>query len=135
MNKRRLLRLADLLEADAANKEGVKFELAGWGVNRKGGPAVIGCQTTACAVGLAVLSGAFKRAGLRNASAAPYEIVPAIGTIKGYNAVAILFEIDYLTAAWLFSEGSYPTRKQRGANAERYVAKRIRDFVAGKIAP
>jgi len=72
MNKRRLLKLADLLEADAKNKKGVKFDLGTWGNLNEGTPEeeVISCGTTACAAGLAAMSGAFKKEGLG------YRLVP-----------------------------------------------------------
>ena len=77
MNKRRLLKLADLLEADAENKTGVQFDLKGWGHSHDDDtPVAVSCGTTACAMGLAVLSGAFADAGLCNA-VAPWRGNPA----------------------------------------------------------
>lgn len=81
MNKRRLLKLADLLEEDAANAKGVKFDLRVVACHAKkhkeaptspyddgryfrpGERPTLDCGTAAGAVGLAVLSGAFKRQG------------------------------------------------------------------------
>src|SRR5580704_5650057 len=63
MNKRRLLKLADLLEADAKNKKGIQFDYHHWGsVGNREEP--LSCGTSACALGLAAISGAFTRAGL-----------------------------------------------------------------------
>lgn len=87
MNKERLLRLADLLEADAANPNGVKFDLRGWAIPSKHLSAwdnlfdfkdenpdlkffgedeevKVNCGTAACAMGLAAISGAFLSDGL-----------------------------------------------------------------------
>lgn len=74
--KRRLLKLADMLEADAKNKKRIKFDLdfvgepssgeermAHWVGKIKWKPEV-SCGTTACAMGLASISGEFKKAGL-----------------------------------------------------------------------
>ena len=56
MNKKRLLKLADLLEADAKNKKGIKFDY--WATANLADPKEpISCGTSACAMGLAALSG------------------------------------------------------------------------------
>ncbi len=74
-----LLRFADLLEADANNPEGVKFDLGAWAqdsrldLNKMSPDEVeqllypttietvpVNCGTAACALGLAAISGAFK---------------------------------------------------------------------------
>jgi hypothetical protein len=61
MNKRRLLKLADLLVANAHNSKGMRFDLDHWGVFRgHKRPRKLDCQTTGCALGLAAMSGAFK---------------------------------------------------------------------------
>jgi hypothetical protein len=135
MNKRRLLKLADLLEADAKNKKGIKFDLNGWGDCSDGEEVSLSCGTAACAMGLAVLSGAFKRAGLANASYDKSSILPAIGIQTGFDAARVLFDISWDDACFLFYAGNYPHTKSRGAAGEVYVAKRIRDFVAGKVSP
>lgn len=135
MNKKRLLKLADLLEADAKNKKGVKFDLAIWGRSYIGGLSM-SCGTVACAVGLAVLSGAFKRAGLTNFHKYPetFSVCPEFDGSTGFDAVNKLFNIKIQESAFLFDAGAYPDDKHRGAVAERFVAKRIRDFVAGKVS-
>jgi hypothetical protein len=136
MNKRRLLKLADLLEADAKNKKGIKFDY--WTTAKvEEAKDPISCGTSACAMGLAAISGAFKREGLG------YRLPPAnlseiIFTWKGrktdYDKAAILlFDISDDEANLLFLPGR--TTETRGAVAERQVAKLIRDFVAGKVAP
>lgn len=136
MNKKRLLKLADLLEADAKNEKGIKFDLSTWGRADEGVPT-ISCGTTACAIGLAVVSGAFKRAGLSNM----YEdgsdrICPQFEGTWGFEAAGKLFGIPTRHAEFLFSEDYYPrSRPATGAAGERLVANRIRDFVAGKVSP
>jgi hypothetical protein len=130
MNKRRLLKLAELLETDAKNKKGIKFDMSTWGeVDNPDKP--ISCGTSACAMGLAAMSGAFKRAGLG------YKIdgfgsltVNMNGKGDGIYSAEKLFDITSDEAEFLFiwTEGE-------GAKGERAVAKLIRNFVAGKVGP
>lgn len=137
MNRRRLLKLADLLEADAKNKKGVKFDIGTWGRSEDGeAPVSVSCGTVACAMGLAVVSGAFKRAGLTNLldDENPARICPAHKGESGFGAAVSLFDIQYKDAAFLFDGDYYPPSKSTGAVGERFVAKRIRDFVAGKVS-
>ena len=84
-------------------------------------------------MGLACLSGAFKRAGL--AYDLYYDTIQL--TYKdvhcGYlRAAVLLFAISSEQAQFLFNPVSY-NGNQQGAKGERVVARRIRDFVAGKI--
>ncbi len=133
MNKKRLLKLADLLEADAKNKKGIKFDLGLFGeVGDQGNP--LSCGTTACALGLAALSGAFKRQGMSFEIEEEGCLVPKFGKATDFKAGAKLFDIEQQTSVWLFHPAYYfgPTE---GAAGERAVAKRIRNFVAGKEVP
>jgi hypothetical protein len=128
MHKRRLLKLADLLEADAKNKKGVKFDMGNWGwTDDAKNP--LSCGTSACAMGLAALSGKFKRAGLTYKFHGPALHFCWNGRdIDGIEAAEQLFEIDS-SDAWDFflpKEGE----PDEGAKAERALAKRIRKFVA-----
>lgn len=135
MNKKRLLRLADLLEADAKNKKGVKFDLGTWGRSTdEDVPAIVSCGTTACAMGLAAISGRFKRAGLFNKYGdGSWSILPAMKSgALGLDAAVELFDIRTRDAEFLFLENEYPRGKTEGAIGERFVAKRIRKFVADK---
>lgn len=145
MNKKRLLKLADLLEADAKNKKGIKFDIYTlgrasqyWDDNgdRIEFDAAIDCGTIACAMGLAAISGEFKRAGLS------YRIDDQhiVTTFKGRKmefdlAAKRLFDISLREAEFLFTPAPYPENKREGAAGERFVAKRIRDLVEGKIGP
>lgn len=136
---KRLLKLADLLMADARSNKGIKFDFSDWGhVKHKfagllpGNRAPVSCATTACAMGLAAVSGAFKRQGL------DHEVVGGFlrFTIKGehvygHYAARQLFGIPPNDAAWLFTAG-HPGRG-KGPAAERAVAKRLRDYVAGRV--
>lgn len=129
MNKRRLLKLAGLLEANAKNKKGVRFNLTTWGfVEDEEQP--ISCGTTACAMGLAAVSGAFARQGLK--CRIRYGGID-IGFGRRWDpmiAARRLFEIDDHEASRLFiSTGGLCAIT--GAAGELAVAKRIRDFVAG----
>lgn len=137
MNKRRLLKLADLLEADAKNKKGIKFDLETWGYanNDDDAPVSHSCGTTACAVGLAVVSGAFKRSGLKNYFEGGSSICPEFEGKNEWPAVRAFFGLSFGEDEFLFSDHRYPVGKTIGAIGERYVAKRIRDFVAGKVSP
>jgi hypothetical protein len=140
MNKSRLLKLAKLLEADAKNPEGARFDLGVWATaeDRDRFPRPqnfkrLDCNTTACAVGLACLSGAFRADGLRWASDPDdNNIRPMFKRYTGFTAVEKFFGIDNDAAIHLFASSSYWNNDQptRGHQAELAVAKRIREFVA-----
>jgi hypothetical protein len=130
MNKRRLLKLADLLEADAKNKKGVRFHMHGWGyVTDPENP--ISCGTKACAMGLAAISGTFKRAGLT-----PHLEESSIRfrwkgrKIDGFTAAEKLFGISPEASDYFFAPSDEIVE---GAADERRLARRIRRFVAGKL--
>jgi hypothetical protein len=128
MNKARLLKLADLLEADAANPKGLKFEWGDWGtVTDPKKP--VSCGTQACAMGLAALSGTFKRQGLGYRYGENGLEITFNGAYGPLRAAIQLFKIDSFAAHDLFIPGVALTR---GKKAERMVARRIRNFVAGK---
>lgn len=146
MNKRRLLKLADLLEADAGNRRGVRFNLGtvierGKLPSKDSATVPMTCGTQACAMGLAALSGEFKRQGLSydidRSYGELYIHTTMYGIVSDYDdAASVLFDIAGEEANFLFSPHRYPENMNLlGAKAERFVAKRIRDFVAGKVAP
>lgn len=134
----RLLKLADLLVADAGKKKGIKFDLSFWGyVENQEEP--LSCGTQACAAGLAAISGAFKRQGLS------YEIVGTSRielTLDGYYpdlhhrfnksflVARDFFGLTDRQAEFLFTPNDYPDHICAEAASERFVAKRIRNFVA-----
>lgn len=146
MHKQRLLKLAALLEADAENNNGIKFDLEHWArpatfmgfrsvwfKKTKVEKIPVNCNMAACAIGLAVLSGAFHEDGLQGELRADGYLLP---TYKGWShwyAVRQFFGLDHSIADFLFHSDHYKVRK--GKRAELAVAERIRDFVAGKTAP
>ena len=152
VGRRRLLKLAGLLEADAKNKKGIKFDLGTWAkpasldygaqyasAKEATAPAY-DCGTAACAVGLALVSGAFVREGLTIAAKKwslyrtdDFIAVPKFGRLREFSAVNKFFALTKDQSGFLFQPYAY--RNTKGAAAERAVAKRIRDFVAGKAAP
>ena len=134
MNKRRLLKLAKLLRADAKNKKGIKFDLSVWGIVPLGEPVKLDCNTTACAVGLAVLSGAFKREGLGCTITANIPM-PTYRGECGFRAVEEFFGIPEWLALHLFHKEEYPPAKRQGAVGERAVATRIEGLCSRKTAP
>lgn len=142
MHAERLLKLADLLEADAKNERGVKFDLSTWGYvidadgTEKPTSIKVDCGTSACAIGLACISGAFKADGLTyrilpKARAGGNNIEPRCGKLRDFEAVTYFFDITTSEAFRLFLDSSYD--EWRGSKGELKVAKRIRDFVAGKV--
>lgn len=149
MKKARLMRLVKLLRKDASNKKGVKFDLETWGWcsdrqqplwdSTTANLLPVSCGTTACAMGLAALSGEFEKEGLfatyieewNGVSLVP-ELVskdPGLDNSQGFSAAARLFGIRYDVADWLFSPSYYQSRQRKGAKGERAVADRIAKFV------
>ena len=139
MNSERLLKLADLLEKDAKAKKGIKFDIGVWGFNKKKTKKLpVSCGTTACAVGLACLSGVFAAEGLTYKVAREtypghgtgYFIDPVFGGERGFEAAANFFGLEERTTRKLFSPHYYNKGKgTKGAKGEREVALRIRHFV------
>lgn len=151
MNKERLLKLADLLEADAANPNGLKFDLGYWGIDArqaeadsyekkqelqdlghcftKGQPVPVDCGTAACAVGLAALSGAFAPEGFTYQLTSMGDVEPVYEEDTTWGAVERFFDLTDAQSTRLFMSSSYPESK--GAVAELAVAKRIRGLCDG----
>lgn len=141
--RKRLLQLADLLEKDASNKKGMKFDMGSWGEitgdHTLDNP--LSCGTQACAMGLAALSGVFKRAGLgyelRKIDSEYYSVEIFFRQrgrkliVGGTSSASRLFGIPQDHANWLFTD--WPENCREGARGERIMAKRLRDYVAGKI--
>jgi hypothetical protein len=145
---KRLLKLADLLEEDADNPNGMKFNMGVWGKTKVDGKLGVDCGTQGCAMGLAALSGIFKRQGLRYRYEQTYDpTTPWNHDAKEILEMAI-FHVDHpeddelIAAAYLFGitmqdadylftpDGKNPTT---GKKAERRTAQKIREFVAGKL--
>lgn len=140
--RKRLLKLADLLEKDAKNRKGIQFDMGTWGVTKKDPKDPVSCGTQACAMGLAALSGAFESAGLTG------ELVPdsAWGpsrkrfhvefrfdgqVVEGEEAAAELFGMSVVDASALF--GDWPKDIKKGAVAEKKMAARLRNYVNGEV--
>lgn len=142
IRKRRLLKLADLLEYNAKNRKGAKFDMGTWGrVDDANAEPEMSCGTTCCALGLAAISGTFKRAGLgfeihKDNTTSPIQIIyrnPKTGRkLRGdaLDAATKVFHITRYEAEHLFIPMSYPCgffeSGTTGAKVERKVAKRIR---------
>lgn len=129
MRTDRLLRLAALLEEDAANDKGIKFDLGQWAeVTDPDNP--VSCGTQGCAIGLALVSGIFKDEGFGSQFQRQYHptyLPPGWqkgNAIGGWSAIQAFFEIDHDQAIELFLMDSYVIVK--GAEAELEVADRIR---------
>lgn len=167
MHKDRLLKLVDLLERDAKNPEGVRFDLGTWaapsekferfrgiyfaaddlGVDGDEGRSnvpvspdklpKVSCGTTACALGLAMLSGEFAEWGLGGSAdvegSGDVQLNPSCNGEYGFAAGAELFGISEADSMYLFDPPSYGDDTPREAEGELLVAQRIRDFVNGFI--
>ena len=140
MQKQRLLKLADLLEADANNPKGMKFDLRPIAIKADGREFSPGdvpkldCGTVGCALGLAAISGAFKDKGF-SFYINEFGFWPKYKGRAAREAAESFFGIDGNESCWLFIATSYPRHKRDGKAGELAVAKRIRDFVAGKAWP
>jgi hypothetical protein len=146
MNTERLLKLADLLEADANNEKGVSFDLTAWARKRVGstgefsncsfdiGEVVpVDCSTAACAWGLAAISGKFAADGVGYRVSIIGVLTPTFDGKTDYEAAETFFEIGYRQTAFLFDPEYYPETKLKGRDGELFVAQRIRDLAAGQV--
>lgn len=139
-HKKRLLKLADLLMKDARNKKGIKFDMRTWGVV-KDPETPMSCGTSACAMGLAALSGAFSKAGLRYRISSMFGLQIFVGDndILGdaIRSAEIVFGLTNHQAVRLFMpDGRGAGPNVTGAAAEIKKAKQIRHFVkTGEIKP
>lgn len=118
----RLTRMADMLEREAKRGHW-RIDLNHWG-----------CGTIACAMGLAVATGEFKKEGLCSWLGDDY--TPAIHISgdplkdpSGFEAIRLLFDIDHDTAYYFFSAIQYPVHIRNGQKAVDEVVRRIRAFV------
>jgi len=146
-----MLRGAELLEADAVNPEGIKFNLNVWAADasvdlskpfsqvpqikqyKEDTVIPVNCGTQACAFGLFVLSGAFKKEGLtyqiRDGRLVPV-MTTALFTVDNWNAAMQLFDLAEEQAFELFNSDKYPIYQRTGAIAELAVATRMRKMAA-----
>ncbi len=156
-----LRRLSALLRKDAADPKGVQFDLGFWAA-----PSVselpsrcfatdditkvkLDCGTTACAMGLAALSGEFSEEGLTcmfqasTADGMGYALFPQMLSTgaANFDAAAQLFELTFQAAQYLFDPEEYGHRSgyrnpdfpgeyvPRGAVGELFGADRIDAFI------
>lgn len=145
MNTERLLKLADLLEADANNEKGVSFDLGAWIQKRNpsgefttsgfvyGEVVPVNCNTAACAWGLAAISGAFADDGVSYTIDGYDRLIPTFLDKRYFVAAAYFFEISESESGFLFDPDFYPESKLRGRDGELFVAARIRELAAGKV--
>jgi hypothetical protein len=139
-----LLKLADMLEADAVKTDGLTFNMSMWAepTNKVGvcgekflegiQTIPISCGTSGCAMGLAALSGQFPGLGWR-LWGKDNEFIPVFEDgsgreREGFEAAMDTFGLSYAQTIHLFDPSSYINT--RGAAAENEVADRIRDMVA-----
>ena len=134
-----MTRLADLLMKNSRNKKGLFFNYGDWGSVEDGKKPGMNCGTSACALGLAAISGKFPGLGyaidrssnnitLDTNLRKPGEYLtnPEIG--------ALYFDLTDEESCHIFG-GGIETEDSIGAKAERAVAKAIRKFVKGKYKP
>lgn len=141
--KKRLLRLAKLLRKDAKCKTGIKFNMGDWGstedVDTKIG---MNCGTQACALGLAAISGEFKRDGLSFKTTADSPFCDPVNTVdftyKGRECNAIeaamaTFDIPQCVADYIFGGDATVRTNGEGAKAEIEMAEIIEGVCKGKL--
>jgi len=132
----RLSRLATLLENNKAAALGLEFNLSEWteGKVKTEGPFWNRrkniCHTSACAVGLACLSGEFATDNLMF-DASETSIEPCYAGHKSWKAIEAFFGLTETEARHLFHERAYDGATI-GHQAELNVAKRIRALIAKK---
>jgi len=138
--RRRLLKLAKLLEANAKNKKGCRFDYGDWGsIEDPYQKPGLNCGTTACALGLAAISGKFPGLGYK-IGRGNYSIMIRLAgrgnrDLGNFQIGAKYFGITMEQSHYLFSEALSEVGNlgsSGGAKAERAVAKAIKRFVAGK---
>lgn len=135
MNEDRIQRFILLLEADRVNPTGVKFDMDWWcrpakatsinGYIDKVIQPDISCNTNACALGLAAISGVFKDEGLTYEQSGG-QLVPIFGNMRDFDAGAAFFGIGPMEAGALFDPYYYPAALRQGAAAEQEVVNRLR---------
>jgi|SRR5882724_3271763 len=145
MRTDRLLKLANLLETDATNPQGVKFDLNGWAkpaymswsteedfYDRQTETVPVNCGTSACALGLAAISGIFKDEGFSFTISPIGILVPFFKdvTTMGFDAAEEFFEITTHQSYQIFDPNYYPEAEKTGSIGELAVAARIRTLVA-----
>ena len=132
MNRERLSRLATLLEG-YRDRDAPRFSLQNWGETETQRRGFLWlrrhtCNTAACAVGLACVSGVFAEDGLSYDEGNNGALTPMFDGIEGWSAVKTFFGLDQSQAVRLFAEHSYDVIE--GEIAAQAVAARIRQVIA-----
>jgi hypothetical protein len=137
MNRERLNRLATLLDA-YRDSNTPRFDLQSWGKSetRRGGFLWLRqqpCNTAACAVGHACVSGVFAEDGLSYDKDKNGGLTPMFDGVEGWDAVKAFFGLNQVQVVGLFAEHSYDVTE--GEAAAQAVATRIRQTIAQRDAP
>ena len=133
----RLGRLEKLLRKNAKNSKGLKFDMGEWGQSEGKEPG-LHCGTTACAMGLAAISGEFKKEGLTHkfrghedwdgdVTSYSVEFLLKGQSIEGIEAGAEVFDIPLELSGWLF--GGEASKHHTGAKAELEMADIIKQIL------
>ena len=132
-----LLQLADILEANANNEHGAKFDLCTIGTFDPSEIApAMNCGTTACGMGIAALSGAFPRLGytIKRFDDEAQIQCTIDGDECGYLGAAMtVFGLNVHEARILF-DPQYSSRPNEGREGELALVSDIRTLVERKIA-
>jgi hypothetical protein len=134
--KKRLLRLAKLLRKDAKCKTGVKFNMGDWGSTEDEATKLgMNCGTQACALGLAAISGEFKREGLsfKTHIANTIDFVYKGRSCGPIEAAVATFDIPECVADYIFGGDANVKTKGEGAKAEIEMAEIIENVAKGKL--
>jgi hypothetical protein len=141
--KKRLLRLAKLLRKDAKCKTGVKFNMGDWGSTEDENTKLgMNCGTQACALGLAAISGEFKREGLGFRNDIDFGDSKRVTTIEftykgrasnAIEAAVATFDIPECVADYIFGGDANVKTKGEGAKAEIEMAEIIENVAKGKL--
>lgn len=136
--KERRLLLADWLERDAANPNGMKFDLTEYLTYRRDTKPGLDCGTSCCALGLATFIPEFNAEGFKldpsphgsfddsmKMLMAPLYREDTIN-YYGFDAAEKFFGLTTYGAHYIFDTGHYSVCQ--GADAELAVAKRLREI-------
>lgn len=136
MHVENLLKLANLLDTNAANPNGVKFDYDYWGHVPRDTEVAMNCGTTACALGLAAISGQFPGLSYVMGRWDPHikaywlEITDSEKRIGSpFLYAATVFDIPRGDAKLLFLHMHIT---KNGAEGERQLAGIIRRYVNGE---
>lgn len=144
MKKQRLLKLADLMDTIADGRKRKKadlpsFYMSAFIVSSDDCVTNLSCNSQACALGSAAVSGIFERQGLHvgayhhGINMFDVNLETRDGRVyRNFDAAAELFGITEAQAQELFADSQLYGREQlpEGARGARRVAKEIREFVA-----